>query len=230
MNEFVANSVFFGTVLTLVCYYIGMLLQKKIKLSIVNPILISIILIAIFLEVFDIDFETYHSNSKLIHMLITPATVSLAIPLYEQFSVLKKNSRAIIIGILFGSFMSVALVAIMATLFNLSHQEICSLLPKSVTTAIGMGISEEMGGYVSITVVAIIVTGIIGNVAAEPLCKLFRINEPIAKGVAIGTSSHALGTAKAIEIGEIEGAISSLSIVVCGLMTVVWCNVFALFI
>ena len=141
----------------------------------------------------------------------------------------KKNLKAVIIGIVSGVLASLVSVLILAKLFSLSHEQYVTLLPKSITTAIGMGVSEELGGIVTITVAVIIITGVLGNMLAETVIKLARIEEPIAKGLALGTSAHAIGTAKAMELGEIEGAMSSLAIAVAGLLTVVGASVFAQF-
>ena len=161
--------------------------------------------------------------------MLTPATVCLAIPLYEQIELLKHNVKAIMAGIISGVLTSLISVFAMAAVFGFSHEEYVTLLPKSITTAIGMGVSDELGGIVTITVAVIIVTGIFGNVIGEHVCRLFRIEEPVAKGIAMGSASHAIGTAKAMEMGEIEGAMSSLSIAVAGLLTVVGASVFAQF-
>jgi putative effector of murein hydrolase len=178
----------------------------------------------------DVDYETYDSSAKYLSYLLTPATVSLAIPLYEQIELLKKNWKAVFAGIFTGVLASLVSVLLFALIFHMNHAEYVTFLPKSITTAIGMGVSEELGGYRAITVAVIIITGIIGNIFAELVCKIFRIREPIAVGIAIGSSSHALGTAKAMEIGDVEGAMSSLSIVVSGLLTVAGAMVFANFI
>ena len=153
----------------------------------------------------------------------------LAVPLYEKLEVLKKNWRAILIGIVSGVLTTLLCILAMSLMFGLSHEEYVTLLPKSITTAIGMGVSEELGGYVTLTVAVIIITGVLGNIFAPLICRVFRIREPIAKGIAIGTSSHAVGTAKAMEMGEVEGAMSSLSIAISGLLTVVGASVFAQF-
>lgn len=229
MNEFMQDSAIMGVVLSLLAYEIGAFIKKKTKLSLFNPLLISIILVIVFLLIFDIDYESYNAGAKYISYLLTPATVSLAIPLYQQLHLLKKNLFAILIGITSGVLTSLVSILAMAMLFHLSHEEYITLLPKSITTAIGMGISKELGGYVTITVASIIVTGILGNMIGAISCKLFRIKHPIAKGLAIGTSSHAIGTSKAMELGEVEGAMSSLAIVVAGLLTVVLASVFAMF-
>lgn len=230
MNEVFENSVYFGVLISLVSYGIGTFLKKKFKMAIFNPLLVSIILTLGVLVLFNIDYEVYNNGGKYISFLLTPATICLAVPLYEQFELLKKNFFAIILGILSGVLSSMSSIFLMAKLFELNHKEYITVLPKSITTAIGMGISEELGGYVPITVAIIVITGIIGNIFAEFICKIFRITHPIAKGIAIGTSSHALGTAKAMEIGEVEGAMSSLSIVVSGILTVIGASIFAQFI
>lgn len=225
--EFIKESVFFGVVITLVTYEIGNLLKKKFKIALFNPLLISVVLIIGLLLLFHIDYSIYAEGAKYISYLLTPATVALAVPLYEQIEPLKKNWLAILLGIISGALTSAVCVLLCAVLFKLSHEQYVTLLPKSITTAIGMGISEEMGGIVTITVAVIVVTGIIGNMFSELICKLFRITEPIAKGIGIGSASHAMGTAKAMELGEVEGAMSSLSIAVSGLITVVIASVFA---
>ena len=194
-----------------------------------NPLLISIILVMAVLLIFHVDYETYNEGAKYLSYLLTPATVCLAIPLYEQLEQLKKNVKAIVAGILSGVVTSLCSVLILAFAFGLSHEEYVTLLPKSITTAIGMGVSEELGGIVTITVAVIIVTGVLGNIIAELVCKIFRIHEPVARGIAIGSASHAIGTARALEMGEVEGAMSSLSIAVSGLLTVIGASVFAMF-
>ena len=195
-----------------------------------NPLLISIILVISFLLLTGVDYQTYAKGADVISYLLTPATICLAVPLYQQFNLLKKNWKAVVAGIVSGVVSSLVCILLLALLFKFDHQTYVTFLPKSITTAIGMGVSQELGGYVSLAVVVIVITGVLGNVIAEGVLKLFRIEEPIAKGIAIGSSSHAVGTAKAMEIGQTEGAMSSLSIVVCGLLTVVGASIFAQFI
>lgn len=230
MKEALTQSVFFGVVISLLAYQIGSRIKKKVKLAIANPLLISVILIVAVLLLFGIDYEAYNNGAKYISYFLTPATVSLAIPLYRRLELLKKYPKAIFGGIAAGVLTTMVSILVMSIAFGLTHEQYVTLLPKSITTAIGMGISEKMGGIVTITVVAISITGILGNIVAEALCKLCKIEEPIARGLAIGTASHALGTTKAMELGEIEGAMSSLSIVVAGIMTVIAVSVFANFI
>ena len=221
MNSFLQDSVFFGVFISIVTYEIGALIKKKWNVAIFNPLLISIALIMIFLLVFDVEYETYEYGAKYLSYFLAPATVALAVPLYEQLEPLKKNWKAIMAGILAGALTSAVCVLVMSILFRLTHEQYVTLLPKSITTAIGMGLSEELGGIVAITVAVIVVTGIVGNMFAEGICRLFRITDPVAKGIGIGSASHAMGTAKAMEMGEIEGAMSSLSIAVSGLLTVI---------
>ena len=230
MKELIDNSVYIGVLISLASYALGVWLRKKTGLSFFNPLLVSIVLAILFLSVSGISYSTYAESADYISFLLTPATICLAVPLYEQFKLLKKNWKAVVAGIVSGVVSSLVCIFLMALLFRFDHQTYVTFLPKSITTAIGMGVAEELGGYVSLAVVVIVITGVLGNVIAEAVLKLFKIEEPIAKGIAIGSSSHAVGTAKAMEIGQIEGAMSSLSIVVCGLLTVIGASLFANFI
>ena len=230
MKELIDNSVYIGVLISLASYALGVWLRKKTGLSFFNPLLVSIILVILFLSVSGISYSTYAESADYISFLLTPATICLAVPLYEQFKLLKKNWKAVVAGFVSGVVSSLVCIFLMALLFRFDHQTYVTFLPKSITTAIGMGVAEELGGYVSLAVVVIVITGVLGNVIAEAVLKLFKIEEPIAKGIAIGSSSHAVGTAKAMEIGQIEGAMSSLSIVVCGLLTVIGASLFANFI
>lgn len=227
MNEFLQNSAFMGVAISLAAYGAGAVLRRKFKSDIFNPLLIAIAATMVFLLASKTDYETYNNGAKFLSWLLTPATVALAIPLYEQTELLKKNYKAVLAGIISGVLTSLVSILAMAALFKLSHREYVTLLPKSITTAIGMGISEELGGYVTITVAVIVITGVLGNIFAKALCKIFHITHPIAKGIAIGTSSHAVGTAKAMEMGEAEGAMSSLSIAVSGILTVCGAIIFS---
>ena len=228
MNEFAAFSVFFGVFVTLAAYFIGLKVKKKTGLAIMNPLLIAIVLVMLLLRGLDIDYAAYNQSARLVSSLLTPATVCLAVPLYEQLQLLKRHKAAILTGVISGVLTSLVCVLVLAMLFRLDHAAYVTLLPKSITTAIGMGVSEQLGGHVSITVAVIIITGVIGNMIAESVCRALRITEPIARGVAIGTASHAIGTTKAMEMGEVEGAMSSLSIVVAGVLTVAGASVFSL--
>ena len=227
LREILGNSQYWGLTLSIAAYLFACWLKQKTKLAFLNPILVSVIVIIAFLLGVGIDYDTYNKGASYLIWLITPATVCLAIPLYEQWSLLKKNYKAVVVGIASGVLTSLTTVLVLSKIMNLSHAEYVTLLPKSITTAIGMGVSEELGGYVTITVAVIVVTGVLGNIFGELVCKIFRIKEPIAKGLALGSAAHAIGTTKAMEMGEIEGAMSSLSIAVAGILTVVLSSVFA---
>ncbi|MEA4813458.1 MAG: LrgB family protein [Oscillospiraceae bacterium] len=227
MSAFLSDSIFFGAGISLVCYEIGLLLKKRFKKAIFNPLLIGIICVMSVLALTHVSYTEYYSGAKYISYLLTPATVCLAVPLYEQLALLRKNLRAVAVGIVSGVAAGLGSVLLFAKLFSLDHTMYVSLLAKSITTAIGMGVSEELGGIVTITVAVIIVTGILGNMLAETVFKMFHIDEPIARGLALGTASHAIGTSKAMELGEVEGAMGSLAIAVAGLLTVVAAPIFA---
>ncbi len=230
MNEFVLDSAFAGVTISLLTYMLGMYLKKRFQSGLLNPLLLSIAASIVILLAAHIDYEAYNAGAKYLSWFLTPATVCLAIPLYEQLELLKKNWAAVAAGIVSGVLTNMVTVFALAMLFGLNHQEYVTLLPKSITTAIGMGVAEELGGYVTITVAVIVITGVLGNILGDLVCKVFGIHEPIAKGLALGTSAHAIGTAKAMEMGEVEGAMSSLSIAVSGVLTVACASFFAGFI
>jgi len=230
MNSFFLDSAFAGVAISLIAYMAGTFLKKKLKLGLFNPLLISIIVTMVVLIIGKVDYESYNAGAKYLSWLLTPATVCLAIPLYEQWQLLKDNFKAVLFGIVSGVIASLATVFVLAKFMGLTHEEYVTLLPKSITTAIGMGVSDELGGYVTITVAVIIITGVLGNIFGELICRLFRITEPISKGLAIGSASHAIGTAKAMELGEVEGAMSSLAIAVAGVLTVIGATIFSYFI
>lgn len=227
-NSIILNSATVGVVLSMMTYGFGIWLRGKTRIDFLNPLLISIASIIAILLIFKIDYQSFNESAKYLSYLLTPATVALAIPLYRQLDLLKKNLKAILIGVASGVLTSMSSVLAFCVLFRLSHENYVTLLPKSITTAIGMDVSKELGGSVTISVAVIIITGILGNMLATTLTKLFRIKSPIAVGLMCGTASHAIGTAKAMQIGEIEGAMSSLAIVVSGLMTVVGASFFAM--
>ena len=215
------TSAFLGVVITLGSFELGRAMKKRWNFALFNPLLLGIVFSIAVLLVFRIDYSTYLNGAKYVNFLLTPATVCLAVPLYERFELLKKNSLAVILGIGAGVVASAATIFALSALFRLDLSMFVTLLPKSITTAIGMDVSAELGGYTSLTVAAIILTGVLGNICAEGACRLFRITNPIAQGIAVGTASHAVGTSKALEMGEIQGAMSSLSLVVAGLLTVI---------
>ena len=227
MNAFWQTSTFFGIFITLFFYGIGMVLKQKVKHPLMNPMLPAIVFTILFLHVFGIDYQTYNNSAKYISYLMTPATICLAVPLYRQLDTLKQNFAPVMFGIASSVIITMISVLVFSRCFGLSHASYVTMLPKSITTPIGIGVAEELGGYVSITVASIVISGILGNIFAEPVCRLFGIHEPVAKGIAIGCSSHAMGTVKALDMGEVEGAMSSLSIALAGILTVVVASVFA---
>lgn len=221
------SSAFFGVIISIAGYALGVYLRKKFKRSFINPLLISVVFVISVLLLLGIDYDTYNIGGQYISYLLTPATVCLAIPLYQQLHLLRKHKKAVALGIVAGVLSSLGSILALAYLFGLSHEQYVTLLPKSITTAIGIGVSAELGGIETITVAVIILTGIFGNIVAEGVFKLFRITHPVAMGLALGVSSHAIGTAKALELGDVQGAMSSLSIAVAGLLTVVFASFFA---
>lgn len=223
MIDFLKSSAVWGTALTLAAFALGTFLHRKTKAAWCNPLLWGSIFVIIVLSVLKIPYPDYKGSTSVLTYLLFPATVSLAVPLYEQWELLKKNVLAILAGIAAGVVTSVGSVLLLAWLFRLDAASAVSLLPKSVTTAIGVDVSTELGGIPALTTAVIILTGIVGNLLAVSLCRLLRITNPIAKGIAIGTSSHAIGTSKALEVGQVEGAMSSLSIAVAGILTAILC-------
>ena len=215
------NSLYFGLALSLFMYFTVDFLKKWVKTSLFNPLLISSLLIILILSLLRIEYSEYNQSAQWLHFMLTPATIVLAVPLYQQFKLLQEHALVIFLGVLSGVIASLISVYLLSLLFGLDQTMLITLLPKSITAAIAIGVAEEYQGIVTITVAAVIITGITGNVIAEPVCKFFRIKNPIAKGIAIGTSSHVVGTSKAMEMGEVEGAMSSLAIVVAGLTTVI---------
>lgn len=221
MADFFTSSVYFGLVLTLGTFQLARVINRRLGKNVCNPLLFSMVSCCLILLLFKIDYSHYYRGAQYIDFLLTPATICLAIPLYRQFELLKKNIPAVAAGCIAGVAAHMLGCVLMLTLFSMTPAEYITLLPKSITTAIGKGLCEELGGYPAITMTTIMITGIFGAVAAPAILKLCRITEPLAQGLAIGTSSHAAGTSRAVEIGEIQGAASSLAIVVTGLLTVV---------
>jgi predicted murein hydrolase (TIGR00659 family) len=219
----------FGFFISIAAYYLGTLLQKKTKISFLSPFIVAVFLIITVLLLFEIDYKLYNQSANVLTYLLTPATVCLAIPLYQNIELLKQQWKGILAGITVGVLINGVCIFAMSKLFGLEYLYYISLLPKSVTVAIGIGICSEYGGVVALTVAGTIFSGISGNMAASLLCQLFRIRNPIARGVAIGTASHAVGTARALEMGRTEGAMSGLSIALTGLITVAFVPLFVHF-
>lgn len=224
IDSFFQQTGYFALALSFAVYFFAAELQKRCPVGglrpLLNPLLLSVAFTIGFLYLTGTSYETYNAGASFLTYLLTPTTVCLAVPLYEKISYLKKMPAAILFGILSGVIASALSILGMSLLFGLTHKQYVTLLPKSVTTAIGMELSAELGGVPSITVAAITITGLFGNLIATYVFKLFKITHPVAKGLACGTASHAMGTARAAELGETEEAMGGLSIAVAGLMTV----------
>lgn len=203
-------------------------MKRRFKLGIFNPLIVAVVFTITVLLLFDIDYEIYENSAKYLSYMITPATICFAVPLYRQLNIFKKNFRAISAGIAAGVLSSAISVLLFSILFKFPKEVYFSLLPKATTTPIAMGISHELGGITPLTIIAVILAGNLGNLTAVPLCKLFRLEEPVARGIAIGSASHVIGTVKAFEMGEVEGAMSSLAIILAGLLTVIAAPLFAI--
>lgn len=210
----------FGILLSLLAFEIGLFIQRKTKLLCLNPLMIAIVIIIMLLIVTNIDIQTYQLGGDMISMFLGPATVVLAVPLYQQVHSLKNYFVPIMIGILVGIITGLSATLLCCILVRFEPQIIASLLPKSITTPIGMELSRQLGGLQAITVLTILVSGIFGAVVADVVFKIFKVKHPIAKGIALGTSAHAIGTTKALQLGKVEGAMSSLAIGVSGIATV----------
>ena len=222
MMEELLASPYFGIALSVAAFGVGVKLNRKLKTPICNPLIIAIVLIVAVLLIFRIPYESYNVGGEIINMFLAPATACLAVAIYTKIDILKQYWLPIVIGCAAGSAASMGSVYLLCRLFGLDESMTASLLPKSLTTPIAVSIAEPAGGVVPITVVAVIFTGILGGIFAPLLIKIFRISDPIAAGLAIGASSHAVGASKAIELGEVEGAMSGLAIGICGLITVLF--------
>ena len=221
MAEFLSGISLFPIVLTLGAYQIGLWVQKKCKSPLCNPILIAALIVVPVLLLTGVTNETYQAGNAGLSWLLTPATVCLALPLYEQLKVLKKSLPAILAGIAAGTVTSLVFILGMCKLFSLDSALTVSLLPKSITTAMGMVLAEQNSGIGALTAAAIIITGILGSLVGSVLCKLLQIKDPVAQGVAFGTASHVVGTSRATELGSLQGAVSSLSLAIAGILTTV---------
>ena len=229
LQGFLSGSAAWGVLLTLAAFALGTLLNKATGKAIFNPLLLGSIFVIILLSVLNIPYADYKVSAAPVNYLLLPATISLAIPLYEKWDLLKENA-AVIAGISVGTLVSLGSALALALALDLTREQYATLLPKSVTTAISMDVAAELGGIAALTGAIVILTGIAGNLLAEVVCKIFHITDPIAKGVGIGTSAHAVGTSKALQMGEVEGAMSGLSIAVAGVLTAVLCPFFVSFI
>lgn len=228
MSELLTACPSFGLLLPLATYQLARVINRKSGKELCNPLLFSTLCCCAALLLSGTEFEIFYANGgSILEFLLTPATICLAIPLYRQFHLLKKHAAAVAAGCTAGVLSHMAGCVLMLHLFQMEPAYYISLLPKSITTAIGKSLSAELGGYPAITMAGIMVTGLFGAVAAPVLLKLFGVKDPLCQGLAIGTASHAAGTSRAVELGEVQGAASSLAIVVTGLLTVLIAPVFA---
>ena len=221
MHELTASP-FFGVALSVLAFWGGVRIQKKTGLTVCNPLLIAVVLVIGVLLLFHIPYEDYNHGGSLINLFLAPATACLAVAIYGKIRLLKQNWLPILVGCTVGSFVSMGSIYLVCRLFGLDGAITASLLPKSVTTPIATSIAQLHGGIVPITVVAVLITGIFGSIAAPLLIRLFRVKDPMTAGLAIGACSHAVGTSRALELGETEGAMSGLAIGVCGIATVLF--------
>ncbi|AWZ49043.1 hypothetical protein C3495_09565 [Clostridiaceae bacterium 14S0207] len=219
MNTLIQSPIF-GITVSLIAFELGCFLFKKTKNPIFNPLLIGIAVVIGFLKVTNISFETYNIGGQYISFLLGPATVILAVPLYKKIALLKQYGLEIFLGISIGTSCGILSVILLSKLFGIDKSLMMSLVPKSITTPIGMEVSKGLGGNTSITVAAIIITGILGAIIGPMLCKICKIKNKVAIGISLGTASHAMGTAKALELGETQGAMGGLAIAISGLLTV----------
>lgn len=224
----VLYSPYFGVVLSILTFQFGVFVSRKVKNPIANPLLIAVVLIVVILEVFHIPMEAFQQGGNIITLFLAPATAALAVPIYKNLQTLKANLLPILMGTIVGSFSSMAIIFGLCKLFGLDKTLTASLLSKSVTTPIAMSLTEQLGGIVPIGIAAVVFTGITGSIVAPFMVKLFRVKDPVAQGVGIGTCSHAVGTTRAIAMGEVQGAMSGIAIGLAGFFTVLWSFVFAI--
>lgn len=225
MTELLQNAPAWGVTLTLGAFALGVWVNRKTGHPLCNPLLLGSIFVMVFLSLARVPLADYKQSVSFLSYLLLPATVSLAVPMYEQWQVLKKNALAVLGGILAGTLTSLLSILLMGLLLRLDPQITIAIMPKSVTTAIGAEVAQELGGLSALAGAVIVLTGIVGNLSASAVCWICRLRDPVARGVAIGTSSHAVGTARALQMGRVEGAVSSLSIAVAGILTAVLCPI-----
>ena len=214
------DSYLFGIILSIGAFMLGLFLNRKTKLPLFNPLLIAVMVIVQVLMLFGIPLDHFRKGAQFISVFLAPATAALAVSIYNQRKILGQYFAPVVIGCFAGSVASMISAFLLCKAFGLEDALVATMLPKSVTTPIAMGICEALGGIVPVTVAAVILTGIVGAMTAPLMVRLFRVKDPIAQGVAIGTCSHAIGTTKAMEMGELQGAMSSIAIGVAGLFTV----------
>ena len=219
MIDTFTSTPFFGLAVSVLCWCFAGWLQSKTKLLVFNPVLVTALLVIAVLLIFDIPLENYNAGGSIIKLMLGPATAVLALNIYQQRAVLKRHFLPVVLGCFAGSLVSILFVLLLCKLFQADAMFSASMMPKSVTTAIALGISENAGGIPGLTAAAVVITGVEGAMLAPLFAKVFHITDPVAEGVAIGSCSHAIGTSKAMEIGSLQGAMSSIAICVCGILT-----------
>lgn len=229
MKEINEITVYFSLFITLFVFYSAIKIKNKCNLSIFNPLLVSIIVMIIFLKIVGMPTELYSRNTEILMYLLTPATICLALPLYQNLHLLEQYWKALFAGISAGVISNLIIIYLLAKAFRLSYKEFVTILPKSITSAISLAISEELGGNVTVTILVVVITGVMGNVLADGIFYRMKLKNKMAKGVALGTSAHVIGTAKAMEYGEAEGGMASLAIVISGILTVIIISIFTRF-
>ena len=222
------HSPFFGLMLTTAAYAAGVKIQKKTGLVICNGLVLAALMIIAVLLVFDIPYEAYNAGGSLVNLTLSPATVCFAVTIYRRLEILKKNLLPVLVGCVAGAAASVTSVWLLSRLFGLDRKLMISLLPKSVTTPIATALSQSNGGIIAITAASVIFTGILGNLSAPLMVRLLRVKNPVEAGLGIGACSHAVGTAKAMELGATEGALGSVAIGLCGIVTTILALLFPL--
>lgn len=229
MKEINEITVYFSLFITLFVFYSAIKIKDKCNMSIFNPLLVSIIVMIIFLKISGMPTELYSRNTEILMYLLTPATICLALPLYQNLYLLRQYWKALLAGISAGVISNLIIIYLLAKAFSLSYKEFVTILPKSITSAISLAISEELGGNVTVTILVVVITGVMGNVLADGIFYRMKLKNKMAKGVALGTSAHVIGTSKALEYGEAEGGMASLAIVISGILTVIIISIFTRF-
>ncbi len=216
----------FGFTLCIGTYTLASAIKRRFNYTLLNPMLISALMVIVVLLIFKIPLENFMNGGSFVTMFLTPATAALAISMYHQLEAIKKNFLPIIVGSVVGAVSSIVSILLLCRLFNLPPEVTASLIPKSITNAFATKLGAQLGGIVPITVAGVCVTGVFGSIIAPHLAKWFKVNNSIATGLAIGASSHVLGTSKALEIGEVEGTTSGIAVALCGLTTIIICTFF----
>lgn len=222
MMEALTSTPLLGLILTAAAFALARWFQKKTGWVLANPTVVSAAMIIALLLLLDIPYDDYARGGDFVNLMLSPVTAILALGIYNQRDILKKNFIPVLVGCTVGCAVSMGSVLLLCRLFGLDQAVTAAMLPKSCTTAIAVGVAEAKGGVVAIAVACVIIAGTVGAVGAPAFIKWFHVTDPVAQGLAIGACSHALGTTKAREIGELQGAMSSIAIGICGLLAVIF--------